>query len=335
MTMILSGCRWRGLIGGCLAIGFCTAVDAAPPKAAAPTNSIAIPKEEPLWPDGAPGSKGAKDNEKTVNRAKDGLDRSVSNVHKPTLSAHLPPKATATGTAVVICPGGGYGRVVIDKEGHDIARWLNSIGIAAFVLKYRSPRPDGFVYGNTAPLQDAQRAIRLVRSRATQWNVKPNQIGVMGFSAGGHLASTAGTHFDSGTKDAADPLDRLSCRPDFQLLIYPVISMLPDITHTGSRRNLLGNEPDDKLVQLYSNELQVTPETPPAFLVHTNDDGVKADNSVRFFMACRKAKVPAELHLYEKGGHGYGIRKTGTTVENWPQQCQAWLKARGLLKSTP
>jgi len=292
------------------------------------------PVTVPLWPGVAPGSKGVEDNEKVTDRGrgKGHRDRSVANVHKPTLTIHLPPKDKATGTAVVICPGGGYACCVVDKEGHDVARWLNSIGVAGIVLKYRLPRPHGHVYGHTVPLMDAQRAIRTVRHRARKWNLKSDRIGIMGFSVGGHLASTAGTHFDGGSPDASDPIDRESCRPDFMILIYPVVSLSDAVDHRGSRQNLLGDDPDPKLVKHYSNELQVTAKTPSTFLISTSDDFVKPENSIHFYLALRKAKVPAEIHVYERGGHGYGLRKTGNPVAGWPRRCGDWMKGRGFMK---
>ena len=289
------------------------------------------PPEVPLWPGVAPGSEGVTLEEKWVERGKGPRNRTVTSVTRPTLTAYLPPADQATGAAVVVCAGGGYGYLAIDKEGHEVARWLNGLGVAGLVLKYRVPRPKGHVFGHAVPLLDAQRAIRLTRHRARDWRVRPDRVGIMGFSAGGHLASTAGTHFDKGKADAADPVDRLSCRPDFQLLIYPVISMLDGVAHGGSKRNLLGGEPSDERVTFYANELQVTRDTPPAFLVSTWDDGVKPENSIRFFQACRKAGVPAELHIWERGGHGYGLRATGRPVAGWPARCEEWLGQRGLL----
>ncbi|MDP6546434.1 MAG: alpha/beta hydrolase [Phycisphaerae bacterium] len=287
---------------------------------------------EPLYPGVAPGSKGVKDNEKIVDRneGKGRPDLAAVNVHKPTLTIHLPTDSKASGAAVIICPGGGYGRCVIGKEGNDVARWLTSIGAAGIVLKYRLPRPEGHVYGHKIPLMDLQRAIRTVRSRAKEWKLKPDRIGVMGFSAGGHLASTAGTHFDSGSPKATDPIDKLSSRPDFMALIYPVVSFSDTVGHSSSRKNLLGDKPDPKLVKLYSNELQVTKDTPPTFLVSTSDDPVKAENSINFYLALRKAKVPAELHVYEQGGHGYGVRRSANPVAGWPQRCFDWMKSRKL-----
>jgi acetyl esterase/lipase len=269
------------------------------------------PKVELLWPDGAPGAKGTED------------------VDKPTLTIWLPPADKANGAAVVICPGGGYGALAIDHEGKQIAEWLNKRGVTAFMLKYRiAPR-----YRHPAPLQDAQRAMRTVRARAKEWKLDPKRIGIWGFSAGGHLASTAGTHFDDGNADAKDPIERVSCRPDFLILCYPVITLEAPYTHKGSRNNLLGEKPDDKLVQSLCNEKQVTAKTPPTFLFHTNgDDGVVPENSILFYMALRKAKVPAELHIYEKGPHGVGLAQKDPVLKSWPDRLEAWLKARGYLE---
>jgi acetyl esterase/lipase len=283
--------------------------------AAAGTEQTAISqKVELLWPEGAPGAKGSEDGD------------------KPTLTIYLPPKETATGTAIVICPGGGYGFLAMDHEGHQIARWLNSLGVAGFILKYRH-RNSGAGYGHPAPLQDAQRAVSTVRSRAKEWNIDPERIGILGFSAGGHLASTAGTHFHTGKADAQDPIDRVSCRPDFMVLIYPVISLVEWCAHSGSRRNLLGDKPDEKLVENLSNERQVTPETPPTFLIHTYEDtGVPAENSIYFYLALRKAKVPAEMHLYQKGQHGFGLGQKHGAVSTWPLRCADWMRGLGLLE---
>jgi acetyl esterase/lipase len=247
---------------------------------------------------------------------------------QPKLTIHLPPADKANGTAVVVCPGGGYGGLAMDHEGKQIAAWLTARGVAAFVLQYRlGPR-----YRHPAPLQDAQRALRTVRARAQEWGVKPDRIGIWGFSAGGHLASTAGTHFDDGKADAEDPVERAGCRPDFLILAYPVITMDLAVTHRGSRNNLLGPTPDAALVELLSNELQVTPKTPPTFLFHTTaDTAVLPENSVRFYLACVKAKVPVELHVYEKGPHGVGLAQRDPVLASWPDRLEAWLKAHGLL----
>ncbi len=278
---------------------------------ALPRAAQAEGKTELLWPHGAPRAKGETDND------------------KPTLTVSLPPADKANGAAVVICPGGGYGGLAIGYEGHDVADWFNSFGVAAFVLKYRHK---GSGYQHPAPLEDAQRAIRTVRSRAAEWHVDPGKIGILGFSAGGHLASSAGTHFNAGQPTAEDPIERVSCRPDFLILCYPVISLVTQHTHQGSKKNLLGENPDQKLVESMSSELQVTSETPPTFLWHTAaDTGVTPENSVLFFLALRAAKVPAELHVFEQGRHGLGLAKDAPGAKAWPALCAEWMRVRGLL----
>jgi acetyl esterase/lipase len=268
-------------------------------------------KVELLWPNGAPGAVGTTD------------------ADKPSLTLYPAPEASATKTGVIVCPGGGYGFLAKDHEGDQIARWLNSIGISAFVLQYRiAPR-----YHYPAPIQDARRAIRFARARAAEYRISADRIGIWGFSAGGHLASTTGTHFDSGNPGAADSIDRMSCRPDFMILAYPVISFTTPYTHRGSMRNLLGDNPDPKLVESLSNETQVTPQTPPTFLFATNEDtGVPPENSVLFYLALRKAGVPAEMHIYERGPHGVGLAATDAVLVTWTQRLKDWLDIRGLLK---
>jgi acetyl esterase/lipase len=232
------------------------------------------------------------------------------------------------GTAVVVAPGGGYTNLAMDHEGRQVASFLNSMGVSAFVLKYRlGPR-----YHHPIELGDAQRAIRIVRSRAQELNVLPDRVGIMGFSAGGHLASTAATHFDNGKTDAADPIDRAGCRPDFLILGYPVISTDPAIAHAGSVRSLLGENPDPKLLEDMSNDLRVTPQTPPTFIFQTNaDTTVVAENSVRFYLALRKAKVPAEMHIFENGPHGVGLSLEDPALSMWPTLLTNWMRGRGLL----
>ncbi|HND52705.1 MAG TPA: alpha/beta hydrolase [Pirellulaceae bacterium] len=268
------------------------------------------PPAELLWPKGAPGAVGEEDRD------------------RPDLRAYLPPAEKATGTGVIICPGGGYAILAYDHEGHQLAKWFNSRGIAAFVLKYRlTPR-----YRHPAPLDDAQRAIRHVRANSQRYGVDPKRIGIMGFSAGGHLASTAATHFDAGKPDAADPVDRQSCRPDFAVLCYAVVSFTEPFGHTGSKRNLLGDNADPKMAELLSNEKQVTEQTPPTFLFHTGDDtGVPVENALAFYAACRKAKVPAELHVYQFGPHGVGLAPADPAVNGWKDRLAEWLQASGLL----
>ncbi len=271
-------------------------------------------KRELLWPDGAPDAKGDTPND------------------KPTLTICLPPKDKATKAAVVVCPGGGYGGLAVDHEGKQIAEWFNNMGIAAFILEYRHR---GRGYGHPAPLQDAQRAIRTVRARAAEFGIDPSKIGIMGFSAGGHLASSAGTHFDAGKADAADPIQRVSCRPDFMILCYPVIAFDAPFTHRGSQYNLLGKDAPAELVESMSSEKQVTDQTPPTFLFHTDEDrGVPVENSIVFFLALRKHKVPAEMHVFRKGSHGRGLAHNVPGTSLWPEACQEWLGNLGLLEKS-
>ncbi len=268
------------------------------------------PKSYPLWPDGAPGAKGKE--------AKD----------IPSVTVYLPGKEKKRTPAVVICPGGGYGHLALDHEGHQVARWLNGIGIAGIILKYRiAPH-----YRHPAPLHDAQRALRFTRAHAKKWNIDPGRVGILGFSAGGHLASTATTQFDGGKEKGVDPIDKESCRPDFAVLCYPVVTLVPPYAHMGSRRNLLGKSPDKKLVELLCNEKQVTKKTPPCFLVHTSEDrAVPPENSVLFYLACRKVGVPVEMHIYERGRHGLGLGRDNLAFSSWPERCEAWFRTRGIL----
>jgi acetyl esterase/lipase len=274
--------------------------------------NAAEPKTELLWPDGAPGKLG--------DEAKD----------KPTLIIYLPEGEKASGCGMVVCPGGGYGGLAMDHEGHQIARWLNSFGVAAFICDYRHR---GKGYGHPAPLNDAQRAIRTVRARAEEFHVKPDRIGIMGFSAGGHLTSTALTHFDKGQADSADPIRKVSCRPDFGLLCYAVIAFDKPYTHMGSQHNLVGKDAAKELVESLSNEKQVTSETPPTFVWHTQEDkAVPPENSIVFYEAMVKNKVPGELHIYEKGPHGVGLGAKFAGTSDWPNTFQRWLQTRGLLE---
>jgi acetyl esterase/lipase len=271
----------------------------------------AEPTTELLWPDGAPGAKGD------------------APADKPTLTVWLPEAAKATGTAIVVCPGGGYGGLATGHEGREIGQWLQSLGVAAFILEYRHR---GRGYGHPAPLQDAQRAIRTVRARAKEFGITPNRIGILGFSAGGHLASTATTHFDAGKPDADDAIERVSSRPDFAVLCYAVIMLGEPTTHGGSQRNLLGENADVELVRSLSNEKQVTAQTPPVFLWHTDEDTVvPSENSVQFYLACRKHKVPAELHIYRAGQHGVGLGRKLVGARHWSTQCEDWLRGLGML----
>ena len=274
---------------------------------AQPTNAF------PLWPEGAPGALGKEDKD------------------IPTLTPYCPDPAKATGAAIVVCPGGGYGGLA-PHEGDHYARFLNEQGVAAFVLKYRLG-PSG--YHHPAMLQDAARAVRTVRARAGEWKLDPKRVGIMGSSAGGHLASTLLTHFDTGKPDAADPIERQSSRPALGILCYAVISM-GDIGHRGSRNNLLGPNPSPDLIQELSNELHVTKDTPPCFLWHTYEDsGVKVENSLQFAEALQRAKVPFDLHVYQKGPHGLGL---GTREWNpaqrhpWTRDLVFWLQEQGFVK---
>jgi len=253
----------------------------------------------------------------------------IDHVPEPTLTYY--PAKKGNGTAVVVCPGGGYSGVCYGKEGLPIAQWLNSIGIDAFVLRYRLPE-EGNIY--PAPLMDAQRAIRLVRSNASQYNVDPDKIGIMGFSAGGHLASTAGTKFDPGDPFANTKVDRASCRPDFMILVYPVITLQKPYAHMGSRNNLLGDNRDNpQMVKYLSSNLQVTKDTPPSFLAHAEDDvKVPVANSILFNQACRQKGVSSRLKIYQAGGHGFGIGRPGTDSMNWTTDCENWLEEMSFIK---
>lgn len=278
------------------------------------------PKEMLLYPGAVPNSKPTDIKEGTA--FKDNVIR-IDNVSIPTLTVYYP--EVSNGTAVIICPGGGYGMLAFDKEGTRVAEVLNKWGVTAFVLKYRLPNDKMNIDKSMAPLQDAQRAIQLVRSRAAKFRVQAHKIGIMGFSAGGHLAATAITHFQY--RADANSTDTTSVRPDFGMLVYPVVSFDSSITHKGSRNNLIGNKPDEKQVQFFSNELQVTPQTPPVFLVHAGDDAVvPVANSLRFYEACIRHKVPAEMHLYPKGGHGFGMYNK-TTADSWMDRLKNWLES--------
>ncbi len=276
------------------------------------TASAQVTNSFPLWPEGAPGALGKE--EKDV----------------PTLTAYLPAPAKAAGAAMVICPGGGYANLAV-HEGRDYALFFNEQGIAGFVLKYRLASGG---YHHPAMLQDAARAVRTVRARSAEWRIDPKRIGIVGSSAGGHLASTLLTHFDAGKPDATDRVERESSRPDLGILCYPVIT-LGQFAHQGSKRNLLGDNPSPELVQYLSNELQVTKDTPPCFVWHTYEDsGVRVENSLMFAEALRKAGVPFDLHIYQKGPHGLGL---GTRDWNpaarhaWTRDCIFWLKAQGFV----
>jgi acetyl esterase/lipase len=269
------------------------------------------PATQPLWPDGAPGAQG----------------KEAGDI--PGIMVYPAPAEIATGTAIVVCPGGGYGALAMDHEGHQIAQWLNKNGIFAVVVKYRL----GPKYRYPSQLHDAQRAIRHVRHHASDWKIDPQKVGILGFSAGGHLTSTVLTQFDKGNPEAKDPIDRQSSRPDFGVLMYPVITLTGPYAHGGSRNNLLGKDADPQLIDSLCNEKRVTKETPPTFLIHTSEDtAVPPENSVLFYMALQKHKVPAEMHIYEKGRHGLGLGPADLPYSSWPDRCLAWLTNRGFLK---
>lgn len=315
-------------------IAFAQAPNAAPPPAAAnapqaargrgpaPAASAAdmIAPTIPLWENGAPGAMGDTD------------------ADKPTLTIFRAP-GRGPHSGVIVAPGGGYAHLAMTYEGRDIATWLNNVGITAFVLRYRlSP------YHYPIELQDAQRAIRLVRSRASEFGIDPTHLGMMGFSAGGHLTATAGTHFDTGNPDASDPIDRESCRPDFLILAYPVISFqastlgTPDVLRANgsSGRSLLGDNPDPKLLDDLSDELQVTPQTPPTFIYHfTTDRTVPVTSSVAFYLALHKAGVPVEMHIFEEGAHGGGLAMGDPGRGTWSMLLENWLRERGIIGTPP
>lgn len=280
----------------------------------------------PLYDKVIPNSKPVKDEEVTEVQSVKRII--IAKVTKPTLTAYLP-ASNANGTAIIICPGGGYSRLAAGHEGVEVAKALNAMGVAAFVLKYRIPNDSSMVNKEIGPLQDAQRAIQLVRQRAKEWNINASRVGIMGFSAGGHLASTVGTHF---SKPVTDNTNNTNLRPDFMVLLYPVISFSDTTAHIGSRNQLIGKNPASSMIRQYSNELQVTPQTPPAFIVHAGDDNsVKVQNSIDFYTALQKNNVSAEMHIYPKGGHGFGM-DNATTPDKWMDRLRNWLEMNGWLK---
>ncbi|MCB0669040.1 MAG: ThuA domain-containing protein [Saprospiraceae bacterium] len=283
----------------------------------------------PLYPEGIPCENDLVQEVREVGST----GRRIMKVHEPQLAVYLAPENLATGASVVICPGGGYTVLAWDWEGSWMAEWFNSFGINAFVLKYRLPHWESETCHDKVALMDAQRAIRTVRANAGRWHLDPDRIGIMGFSAGGHLASTASTHFDGGKPGADLEVDRVSCRPDFSILMYPVISMDTSIAHMGSRTNLIGKNPTGEMQMYYSNEKQVSSETPPTILIHASDDrGVIPENSLVYYQALIRNKVPAALHIYESGGHGFSFARGKGSVEQWPETVKIWMGNLGLLK---
>ena len=279
-------------------------------------------KAFPLYPNGVPNSKPTP-----ADYVEDDSNNHAAKVSIPTLTPFFPEKGKANGTAIVVCPGGGYSNLAIDKEGYAVAKEFAKIGVTAFVLKYRLPSDAIMVDKTIGPLQDAQAAIQMLRIRAAEWGINPAKVGIMGFSAGGHLASTAGTHFD---KAVIDNKNNISLRPDFMLLLYPVITF-GDMAHKGSMNNLLGLNPSLALVNLYSNEKQVTATTPITFLVQAEDDKtVPVQNSLMFYDALLKNNVKAEMHIYQEGGHGFGLNNAKSS-EHWFDWCKSWMNENGLL----
>lgn len=285
--------------------------------AAAPGAAGETPETIALWPKGAPGEKGASGEEKDTSGPNGKLVAGkavirLGNVSQPTLTIYRPEKAKDTGAAVVVCPGGGYNILALDLEGTEICEWLNSIGVTGALLKYRVPaRKDGPRYA--APLQDVQRALGIVRANAGKWGIDPERIGVMGFSAGGHLSAAASTNWTERTYPAVDEADKASCRPDFTMLIYPAYLTQKD---KG---------------EAVSPELKLSEKTPPTFIAMTEDDGVRVETGLFYYLALKKAKVPAEMHLYAAGGHGYGLRRTELMVTTWPARAEEWMRSMGLL----
>ncbi len=280
----------------------------------------------PLYKDSIPNSKPAPNEEN--NETRDGV-LIISKISRPSLTVYLPQKNKANGTAVIICPGGGYWVVAAKHEGSDVAKKFNEMGVAAFVLKYRIPSDVWMENRETGALQDAQQAIKTVRENAARWNINPKKIGIMGFSAGGHLAATAGTHFD---KAYIQNKDSTSLRPDFMMLVYPCITLMPGISYKGFSEQLLGANATPEKITAYSAELQVTKNSPPAFLVHAADDsGVSFKHSSIFYDSLMSKNVPAEMHIYQKGGHGFGMYIAGTK-ELWMDRARNWLAINGWLK---
>ena len=280
----------------------------------------------PIWPNDVPDAIEDKDYIEFLDTDR---PHRIRNVSLPTLSLYLPDEMKRCSTAVIICPGGGYRRLAFDHEGFLVAEWLNQQGAAGFLLKYRLPSDRIMKDKSIGPLQDVQQAIRTVRRRSIEWDIDPQKIGVMGFSAGGHLAASASTLFNL---PVYTPADSISVRPDFSILIYPVISFRNDITHMGSRTNLIGENPSPQQIHLFSADEQVTVYTPPAFLVHAIDDGsVPVENSLRYMAALRSCDVPCEVHLYESGGHGFGIMGRGGSERGWTDALKGWMQMHGWL----
>lgn len=323
--------KWKSCI---LALLICCTSLLPMATAAKDPNALIMEKEMKLWPGIAPGSEQVTLTEQFIERSKDPkvLDRAITGITQPSMIPFFPSKGKANGAAVLIMPGGGYQRVVVDKEGLDIAEWLNKEGVTAFVLKYRLPA-EGHQLGHYVPLQDAQRAMRLIRQNADNWGIDPDRVGVLGLSAGGHLASTLGTKYAPNSYNNVDKADLLSARPDFMLLNYPVISMEAGVTHAGSKLSLLGSNPSEDMIELFSSEKHVDANTPPTFIIHAHDDtGVTSKNSVLFYEALKEANVDVEMHIFRTGGHGFGIRLAEGPIKLWTQLAEEWLIHSGFIK---
>jgi acetyl esterase/lipase len=285
---------------------------------AAPGRSDDAPRILDLWPSAPPGEVGAIAEEKATRKEGDPAIRSLTNVSKPTLTVRQAEASNNTGAAVIVCPGGGYTNLAWDHEGEQVARWLNSIGVNAVILKYRVPRREGTPRDQPPPqaLMDAQRAVSLVRSKAGAWGIDPKKIGILGFSAGGHLVAWASTNFDRRAYETVDEVDKVDCRPDFAVALYP------------------GGVFSRKTHEL-NPEIRVSSQTPPMFLAHAGDDGDTAEGSIRIWLALKKAGVPAELHIYNSGGHGFGLRPTGNPSATWPARCEEWMRVRKIIEPDP
>ena len=281
----------------------------------------------PLWPSGKVPNYQKTDE---VEKAESTDIIRISKVQSPEIAVFFPAKKNSTGQTVIICPGGGYAYLSYNWEGTDVAKLLNAKSITTIMLKYHKKKKKSNITPHLSPLLDSKRALRIVRANADKWGIKKNNIGIMGFSAGGHVDSTLATHFDDGDKNSKDTIEQQSSRPDFAVLVYPVITMNKGFTHMGSRNNLLGNTPDSSLVNLYSNELQVTKQTPPTFLLHATDDkAVPVENSLRFYEALKNNGVPVEMHIFPTGGHGFGLALGKGSLESWTDLLVAWMRGLG------
>lgn len=318
-------CKWITVLMFCLMVVMISSV-----VSAAPLHNKDVIE---LWPGAAPGTENPSFQPTIVERSKVGFlpDRIITKITNPSLTAFVPEKPN--GVSVIVAPGGAYSRIVLDKEAAEVANWLNPLGVTVFVLQYRLPC-DAHINAKDVPLEDGQRAVRVVRKNAGDWGLNPNKIGLLGFSAAGHLAASVGAQFDKRVYQPVDAADSVSARPDFLILMYPIVSMDAKTTHLESRNNLLGTNPSEEDINEYSPYLHVTKNTPPTFIALANDDSaVPADNGALYYLALRKAGVEGELHIFKNGEHGFGITRTGKLpVSEWPSLCQKWLTSLGVLK---